>query len=304
MSTRFLLEPTSRNSFRNWIENADLILVLIGDNWLDRDDEGRRRLDHPDDFVRLEIQAALEQGRKIVPVMVEGAAMPRATDLPESIRGLVRIQSFELSDGRWISDLERLVLAIDSARAGPSLPVTRQPPAPAPRRRVGAVIEDAPGWAKAAGTAALVGVAAVAILIVTGGSESSGGCANQTIPPDVRDRLSVAEGAKTTSRRRKRLLRDLWRNRLGHRRVPRRRSERLQGDRVHVDQAGLGRNREMSDSERSTRRLGPRRLLSGELLSQVDGDSQHDQAGLSVRCRGQQLPDYTDFIGQWFHMSR
>ncbi len=181
---------------RNWIENADVILVLIGDNWLDRDDEGRRRLDHPDDFVRLEIQAALEQGRKIVPVMVEGAVMPRATDLPESIRGLVRIQSFELSDGRWISDLERLVQVIDSARAGPSLPVTRQPPAPAPRRRVGAVIEDAPGWAKAAGTAALVGVAAVTILIVTGGSESSGGCANQTIPPDVRDRLSVAEGTK------------------------------------------------------------------------------------------------------------
>src|SRR5699024_9843077 len=36
---------------RNWIENSDIVLVLIGDNWLDRDDAGETRLDHPDDFV-------------------------------------------------------------------------------------------------------------------------------------------------------------------------------------------------------------------------------------------------------------
>jgi hypothetical protein len=96
----------------NWIERSDIVLVLIGDNWLDTDHRGDRRLDDPNDFVRLEIRIALQQGKKVLPVCVEGAEMPRTADLPEDISRLARIQSIELSDQRWRDDVSRLAEAV------------------------------------------------------------------------------------------------------------------------------------------------------------------------------------------------
>ena len=95
---------------RHEMEVCDVVLVLIGDNWLDpRPGSDIRRIDETDDFVRLEVESALASPRvRILPVLVEGAQMPRAADLPESIRRLARINAIELSDHRWTSDLERL----------------------------------------------------------------------------------------------------------------------------------------------------------------------------------------------------
>ncbi len=95
---------------REEIEMCDVVLVLIGDNWISAtDQDGRRRIDNPDDFVRLEIENAFSASRvSVVPVLVEGAEMPRATDLPESLQRLARINAIELSDQRWTSDIERL----------------------------------------------------------------------------------------------------------------------------------------------------------------------------------------------------
>lgn len=117
------------------IEVCDLVLVLIGDNWLDVVPEtGTRRIDDPADFVRLEIEAALRSARcRVIPVLVEGALMPRASELPESISRLARINAIELSDQRWTSDLERLSRLIEDIRneelahATGQIPVT--PPA-------------------------------------------------------------------------------------------------------------------------------------------------------------------------------
>ena len=97
------------------IEICDVVLVLIGDNWLDpAPGTETRRIDEPDDFVRLEIESALASPRvRTVPVLVEGAQMPRAAALPESIRPLARINAIELSDRHWISDLERLAKLIE-----------------------------------------------------------------------------------------------------------------------------------------------------------------------------------------------
>src|SRR5215472_12214630 len=63
-----------------------VLVAVIGPNWLTATDErGRRRLDAPDDFVRLEIEAALARGVRIIPVLAQDATMPRQAELPESL---------------------------------------------------------------------------------------------------------------------------------------------------------------------------------------------------------------------------
>ena len=101
------------------IEGCDVVLVLIGDNWLDRDASGRRRIDDPDDFVRLEVAAALEREKTLIPVLVEDARMPRPADLPEGLTALARRNAIELSDRRWRADVDRLAHAIRSRPGSP-----------------------------------------------------------------------------------------------------------------------------------------------------------------------------------------
>jgi len=60
------------------VGSCDVLLALIGQEWLTVTNEhGRRRLDDPDDFVRLEIEAALVRNVRVIPILVEGARMPR-----------------------------------------------------------------------------------------------------------------------------------------------------------------------------------------------------------------------------------
>lgn len=95
-------------------------LILIGDDWLETTDaSGKRRLDHPKDWVRLEVAAVLErEDITIVPVLVEGATMPAAEDLPENLKGLALIQAIELSEQRWPYDFGRLCAATKETTGG------------------------------------------------------------------------------------------------------------------------------------------------------------------------------------------
>lgn len=68
-----------------------VLLAIIGPSWLTAADErGSRRLEDPQDWVRLEIQAALTRGVRVIPILGEGAVMPAADDLPDSLAGLAR----------------------------------------------------------------------------------------------------------------------------------------------------------------------------------------------------------------------
>src|ERR1700722_135052 len=68
-----------------------VLLAIIGPAWLtSADEQGRRRLDDTDDIVRLEIEAALARGVRVIPILTEGAVMPARHDLPESLAGLAR----------------------------------------------------------------------------------------------------------------------------------------------------------------------------------------------------------------------
>lgn len=88
------------------------ILVLIGDNWLDRKDDGSRRIDDPDDELAHEISTALEREVITIPVLVEEAEMPTATDLPPAVKRLARFNALSLSDLNWTADVDRLVVEL------------------------------------------------------------------------------------------------------------------------------------------------------------------------------------------------
>lgn len=89
-------------------------VVLIGAHWLDiADANGQRRLDDPDDWVRLEIAALLERDIRVIPVLVSGAMMPKSTQLPESLMSLALRQSLEISDHRFHTDINKLIQVLE-----------------------------------------------------------------------------------------------------------------------------------------------------------------------------------------------
>jgi formylglycine-generating enzyme required for sulfatase activity len=98
------------------VARCDVLLVVIGKNWLDaRDEEGARRLDDPDDFVRIEIEAALRQGKRVIPVLVGEGRMPRPDALPDAIRPLARRNGVRLTHERFRADVQGLIKALHHA---------------------------------------------------------------------------------------------------------------------------------------------------------------------------------------------
>lgn len=146
-----------REVLQERLATCDLMLVLIGPTWLSGTDAtGRRRLDNPTDFVCLEIAAALKRKIPIAPLLLQGAQMPTAEQLPESIRELAYRNGFELSHNRWDSDVQELVkrLGLDARAAAPP---ARDPP------------PSAPGEAKATKkTFVALGAVALVALVIAG----------------------------------------------------------------------------------------------------------------------------------------
>ena len=104
------------------IGGCDIVLALIGDDWLSVTDvAGARRIDDPDDFVRLEISSALARDDvRVIPVLVEGARMPSSRDLPEALAALSRRNGIELTDARWRSDTALLIGSIERTLGAPA----------------------------------------------------------------------------------------------------------------------------------------------------------------------------------------
>ena len=93
---------------------CNVLLALIGRDWSAiTDSKGARRLDDPHDFVRVEIEIALKRDIPVIPVLVDGAALPQAGNLPPSLRPLTRRQARELSDTSFQSDVNNLIDDID-----------------------------------------------------------------------------------------------------------------------------------------------------------------------------------------------
>ena len=98
------------------VDRTDAMIVVIGPNWLGAvDAAGNRRLDNPEDFVRLEIAASLERNVRVIPVLVKRAEMPGSAELPDDLKALARRNALELSHTRFNSDAQRLINALELA---------------------------------------------------------------------------------------------------------------------------------------------------------------------------------------------
>lgn len=94
------------------LAKTTVLVAVIGKQWLSLRNEQVRRIDEPSDFVREEIRIALERGLPVIPVLVQGASMPRREELPQAIAQLAEYQAIEVSDTRWDYDVGRLASAI------------------------------------------------------------------------------------------------------------------------------------------------------------------------------------------------
>ena len=99
----------------NAVASCDVLLAVIGNRWLTSTDQhGARRLDNLGDLVRLEIETALQQDDVVVvPVLVDGAEMPAADELPASLTGLAGRHARPLRASRFDADVARLLEALD-----------------------------------------------------------------------------------------------------------------------------------------------------------------------------------------------
>jgi hypothetical protein len=96
------------------VGSCGALVALIGDTWLTvTDEDGNRRIDDPADIHRLEIEAALGRGVRVIPGLVRGAEMPGADELPETLRPLLRRHAVELSSHRWGHDVDGLIAVLE-----------------------------------------------------------------------------------------------------------------------------------------------------------------------------------------------
>ena len=107
---------------------CQVLLAVIGPAWLTITDErGHRRLDDPEDIVRLEIESALARDVRVIPILAEGAVMPGRTDLPESLAGLARRNALPIRHDSFRHDAGRLVTAIERILAPAAVAPSRAP---------------------------------------------------------------------------------------------------------------------------------------------------------------------------------
>jgi hypothetical protein len=150
------------------VRQCDVLVALIGRGWLTATDaKGRRRLDDPDDFVRLELESALANDVFVVPTSVQRAPLPEARDLPASLEPLARRQGTELRDTVWHDDVGRLIRQLERLveERSDEAPPRARPVRARPRRR------RRPLVFALAGAAAAGAAAAIAFTLGSGGSD-------------------------------------------------------------------------------------------------------------------------------------
>jgi|SRR5215213_635137 len=115
----------------DWVEviekavaSCEALVAVIGKDWLTMTIKGRRRLDDPEDRLRLEILTALERNIKVFPILVDGADMPKESELPEPIVKLARRQAIEVRRLSWKYDFGRLITALDNVSATKAIQTT------------------------------------------------------------------------------------------------------------------------------------------------------------------------------------
>jgi hypothetical protein len=96
------------------VARCDVFLAVIGEQWLKAvDSSGKRRLDDPADFVRIEIESALKRGIPVIPMLVRAAVMPSEAQLPSSLKGLSYRNGIPVrADPDFHNDMNRLIAGL------------------------------------------------------------------------------------------------------------------------------------------------------------------------------------------------
>jgi len=119
-------------SIQRALTKCDVLLVVIGRYWLNvKNNSGMRRLDDPDDFVRIEIATALERGIPVIPVLFDNVPIPTSQELPENLKALSRRQAVDINPNGFEDDVKRLAKAIEKV-LGADDPAPSNPKIPKP----------------------------------------------------------------------------------------------------------------------------------------------------------------------------
>lgn len=112
-----------RRHLQQMVSTCDVVLVVMGNNWLSATtSDGNRRIDNPKDFVRIEVETALQRDIPVIPVLVRGAAIPTETELPQVLSTLAYRNGIAVaSDHNFHRDMDRLVKSLEVYLAGSSL---------------------------------------------------------------------------------------------------------------------------------------------------------------------------------------
>jgi flagellar biosynthesis GTPase FlhF len=99
------------------VAKCEVLLAVIGPNWLSsQDEDGHRRLDDPNDFVRIEIATALQRGMPVIPILLDGAKIPRVSELPEDLQELSVRNGLQVRHASFHSDIDKLVHGLNAKR--------------------------------------------------------------------------------------------------------------------------------------------------------------------------------------------
>lgn len=117
-----------RTDIHDTLQRSDVLVALIGANWLGANPAGGARIQEKTDPVRVEITTALERKMRLIPVLIDGAKMPSDTDLPPELANFAFLNAAELSSGRdFHIHMDRLIDAVDRAVADDTHAAAIQP---------------------------------------------------------------------------------------------------------------------------------------------------------------------------------
>jgi len=145
--------PLGKNFYdhiKEELSGCDVVLVVIGPQWLAIDAQGQSRIQQSDDPVRLEVEAALQSGATVIPVMVEDAAIPKSTDLPERLKTFPALAGTRINVEDFDTHLERLMQSIDGIL-----------------EQRGKFVASFPRWALRAATGSALAATAVLVMLGT-----------------------------------------------------------------------------------------------------------------------------------------
>jgi formylglycine-generating enzyme required for sulfatase activity len=104
---------------REEVVQCDALLAVIGQHWLDaRDTQGNRRLDSEKDFVRIEISTALQHDIPIIPILLDGARIPKPEELPPDLQALTARNGLDVRHSSFHIDMDRLIAGLKARSVG------------------------------------------------------------------------------------------------------------------------------------------------------------------------------------------